>query len=190
MIDTRPEESDAFSINSDNNCSNMSVDKNDKLDFRNPTLVEDVKDGKQKKSPSRNLFSERRTFVQNLCDVSVLAANASQLRAVIEGGSQNTYYWPLIIMICLSILSHIVFGFLLIQRWRKEREAELEHKKKSDLEGKSNSDTNVQAVTAKGIICPCSPCQSVERCDEISMNIMFLIVVLNVAVAGLGLTPS
>lgn len=43
----------------------------------------------------RNLFSDKRNFVRQLCDVSLLAANISQLRVVLNGGSTNKYYIPL-----------------------------------------------------------------------------------------------
>lgn len=42
----------------------------------------------------RNLFSDKRNFVRQLCDVSLLAANISQLRVVLNGGSTNKYYIP------------------------------------------------------------------------------------------------
>lgn len=42
----------------------------------------------------RNLFSDKRNFVRQLCDVSLLAANISQLRVVHNGGSTNKYYIP------------------------------------------------------------------------------------------------
>lgn len=42
----------------------------------------------------RNLFSDKRNFVRQLCDVSLLAANISQLRVVLNGGFTNKYYIP------------------------------------------------------------------------------------------------
>jgi hypothetical protein len=60
----------------------------------------------------------------------LLAANFSQLRAVVDGSSaDNIYFYPLVLMISSSILLHIVFAILMILRWKKEREAEMEHNK-------------------------------------------------------------
>ena len=41
-----------------------------------------------------NLFSDKRNFVRQLCDVSLLAVNISHLRVVLNGGSTNKYYIP------------------------------------------------------------------------------------------------
>jgi hypothetical protein len=120
----------------------------------------------------------------------LLAANVSQLRAVVDGSSaDNIYFYPLIVMIGLSILLHISFGILMILRWRKEREAELEHRRNSSsVAGTPTSNASVLSKDAKGTLCCCPPCLSVEKCDEISMYAMLFIVVLNVGIAGLGLS--
>ena len=76
----------------------------------------------------------------------------------------------------------------MIHRWRKEREAELSHKRFSNLLGTPSSSVSALSEQAKGVTCSCSSCLTVERCDEISMFIMLVIVVLNVFIAGLGLS--
>ena len=43
-------------------------------------------------------------------------------------------------------------------------------------------------VNSQGVFCPCTPCMEVERYDEISMYFMFLVVILNVGIAGIGLS--
>ncbi|XP_056004651.1 uncharacterized protein LOC125658687 isoform X4 [Ostrea edulis] len=154
-----------------------------------PTSLREI-DGPQQKSSSRNPFADRQNFVRQLCDASLLAANVSQLRAVLDRSStENIYFWPLIVMISLSILLHIGFGILMIQRWRKEREAEMEHRRNStSVAGTPISNASILTKEAKGTLCFCSPCLSVEKCDEISMYVMLFIVILNVGVAGLGLS--
>jgi hypothetical protein len=117
----------------------------------------------------------------------LLAANVSQLRAVVDGYSaDNKYFYPLIVMIGLSILLHISFGILMILRWRKERKAEMEHHRNSNPV--PNTPTpNVLAEQPQGNLCFCSHCLRVEKYDEISLFFMFSLLVLNVGVAGLGL---
>ncbi|XP_055996125.1 uncharacterized protein LOC130046862 isoform X1 [Ostrea edulis] len=170
----------------------MTSHSRDVVDFRQPVPPQHEIDGPQPKSSSRNPFADRQNFVRQLCDASLLAANVSQLRAVLDGNSQsaeNDYFWPLIVMISLSIILHIMFGILMIQRWRKEREAEMEHRRKSSsVAGTPISNASVLTKEAKGTLCFCSPCLSVEKCDEISMYVILFIVVLNVGVAGLGLS--
>nr|XP_022288385.1 ninjurin-1-like [Crassostrea virginica] len=124
---------------------------------------------------TRNQFTDSRNFVRQLCDASLLAANVSQLRAVLDNGSENSYFIPLLVMIVSSIVFHVVFGILMIQRWRKEREAQMEHKE------------NVMG-NPQGMLCSCSPCMKVERYDEISMYFVFLVVILNIIIAALGLS--
>ncbi|XP_062578365.1 ninjurin-1-like isoform X1 [Saccostrea cucullata] len=160
----------------------------DDVDFRDPIPPQDEVDGQRQTSSSKSPFADRQNFVRQLCDASLLAANVSQLRVVLDGGSENSYYIPLLWMIGFSLLFHIGFGMLMIRRWIKEREAEMSHKKSSSQPGTPSSSVSVLSEQAKGVTCPCSSCLTVERCDEISMYIMLIIVVLNVFIAGLGLS--
>ncbi|XP_062599751.1 ninjurin-1-like [Saccostrea cucullata] len=150
------------------------------------TTCFDEVDGQQQTSSSKSPFADRQNFVRQLCDASLLAANVSQLRAVLDGGSESSYYIPLLLMIGFSLSFHIGFGMLMIHRWRKEREADMSHKKSSSLPGTPSS--GAISEKASGVTCSCSSCMTVERCDEISMFIMLIIVVLNVFIAGLGLS--
>ncbi|XP_022337079.2 ninjurin-1-like [Crassostrea virginica] len=117
-----------------------------------------------------NHFTDKQNFVRQLCDASLLAANVSQLRSVLENSSNDKYFIPLLVMISLAIFFHVVFGILLIQRWKKEKAAMLSHKN-----------------DPLGLVCNCEPCATVERYDEISIFIVFFVVILNVGIAGLGL---
>ncbi|XP_048746001.2 uncharacterized protein LOC125658688 [Ostrea edulis] len=168
----------------------MTSQSRDVVDFRQPLPSQDEADGPQRSSSFRNPFADRQKFVRRLCDASLLAANVSQLRAVLDGSpAENDYFWPLIIMISLSILLHIVFGILMIKRWEKEREAEMEHRKNSSsVAGTPTSNASVLTKEAKGTLCFCPPCLSVEKCDTYSMYVMLFIVVLNVGIAGMGLS--
>ncbi|XP_061189412.1 ninjurin-1-like [Saccostrea echinata] len=167
----------------------------DTLDFRDPTPKDKIllnvlqeNDGQQQTSSSKSPFADRQNFVRQLCDASLLAANVSQLRVVLDGGSDNTYYIPLLLMIGFSLFFHIGFGMLMIHRWKKERKAELFHKTNYSEAGTPSSNASVLTEQANGVTCSCSSCLTVERCDEISMYIMLIIVVLNVFIAGLGLS--
>ncbi|XP_048745995.2 uncharacterized protein LOC125658687 isoform X2 [Ostrea edulis] len=170
----------------------MTSPSRDVVDFRQPVPSQDEIDGQQPKSSSRNPFADRQNYVRQLCDASLLAANVSQLRAVLDGiseSAENIFFWPLIVMISLSILMHIGFGILMIKRWGKEREAEMEHRRNnSSVAGTPTSNASILTKEAKGTLCFCSPCLSVEKCDEISMYVMLFIVLLNVGIAGLGLS--
>lgn len=116
-------------------------------------------------------------FVLQLCDASLLVANISQLRAVLDSGSANEYYLQLLVIIIISIVSHILFGMLMILRWKIKR--------KKNVVNKQNSDGGCK----KGC-CICGMSPSVKIYDKLIMSFMLIVVILNVAIAGLGLSES
>ena len=113
-------------------------------------------------------------FVRQLCDASLLAANVSQLRAVLDSGSSNRYYIPLLVMITLSILAHILFGILMIIKGVI---------KNIRTEG-TVKNTGQMGANDSGC------CKKyAERLYEVfSLVFMLIVVILNVAIAGLGLS--
>mmetsp|Transcript_24165 Transcript_24165/g.39167 ORF Transcript_24165/g.39167 Transcript_24165/m.39167 type:complete len:217 (+) Transcript_24165:8-658(+) len=164
----------------------LSVNRDgDEIDFR-PINHTDEPDGTTNPAPSRDQFTDSRNFVRQLCDASLLAANVSQLRAVLDNGSGNSYFIPLLVMIALSMICHVVFGILMIQRWRKAREAQKEHRMNNNMA--TTPQSQASSVHPEGVLCSCAPCMKVEKYDEISMYFMFLVVILNVGIAGLGLS--
>lgn len=62
----------------------------------------------------------------------------------------------------------------------------MEHSKNNNLA--TTQQPQASTVNPKGVLCPCTPCMEVERYDEISMYVMFLVVISNVGIAGLGLS--
>nr|XP_034329908.1 uncharacterized protein LOC117690298 isoform X5 [Crassostrea gigas] len=151
-----------------------------------PTTLNEP-DAPNNNGSSKNVFTDRQTIVRGLCDASLMAANISQLRAVLDGDHGNKFFIPLLIMIGLSLFSHIVFGLLMIQRWRKERRAELEHQR--DVENAAGRRVS-RSSNPRGVSCLCAWCECVEWYDEVSMFCMYLVIILNVAIAGLGLTDN
>nr|XP_034329910.1 uncharacterized protein LOC117690298 isoform X7 [Crassostrea gigas] len=151
-----------------------------------PTTLNEP-DAPNNNGSSKNVFTDRQNIVRGLCDASLMAANISQLRAVLDGDHGNKFFIPLLIMIGLSLFSHIVFGLLMIQRWRKERRAELEHQR--DVENAAGTPVS-RSSNPRGVTCLCAWCECVEWYDEVSMFCMYLVIILNVAIAGLGLTDN
>ncbi|XP_052705001.1 uncharacterized protein LOC128180872 isoform X3 [Crassostrea angulata] len=151
-----------------------------------PTTLNEP-DAPNNNGSSKNVFTDRQNIVRGLCDASLMAANISQLRAVLDGDHGNKYFIPLLIMIGLALFWHIVFGLLMIQRWRKERRAELEHQR--DVENAAGTPVS-RSSNPRGVTCLCSWCECVEWYDEVSMFCMYFVIILNVAIAGLGLTST
>lgn len=112
----------------------------------------------------------------------------SQLRAVLDGDPAYRFFTPLLVLIGLSLILHIGFGLIMIQRWRKARKAHLEHMKKA--EELDSQGPNTIASDPRGIVCACEWCATVEWYDEISIFIVFFVIVLNVVLAVLGLRDS
>lgn len=62
-----------------------------------------------------NKYATRKTLAQGLLDVSLLMANASQLKAVIEVGEHGQqFYYALLVLIGVSIVIQVVVGIVLI----------------------------------------------------------------------------
>lgn len=119
-----------------------------------------------------------------------MAANVSQLRAVLDGDPAYRFFTPLLVLIGLSLILHIGFGFIMIQRWRKARKTHLEHVKKAKESDSQGQGPNTIASDPRGIVCACEWCATVEWYDEISIFIVFFVIVLNVVIAVLGLRDS
>ncbi|XP_025107887.1 uncharacterized protein LOC112572428 [Pomacea canaliculata] len=72
-------------------------------------------------SPSRNEFSTRKTAAHALMDVALMMANISQLRTLLAADKDNKpFFWPLLVLIALSLLCQITFAFLVIILWSRQ----------------------------------------------------------------------
>lgn len=162
-------------------------DSQDRTDFKD-VLTNGDTDGTSNNNPSGNVFADRQNIVRGFCDASLMAANVSQLRAVLDGDPAYRFFTPLLVLIGLSLILHIGFGLIMIQRWRKARKAHLEHMKKA--EELDSQGPNTIASDPRGIVCACEWCATVEWYDEISIFIVFFVIVLNVVIAVLGLRDS
>uniref|UniRef100_A0A4W3J0B7 Ninjurin 1 n=1 Tax=Callorhinchus milii TaxID=7868 RepID=A0A4W3J0B7_CALMI len=61
-----------------------------------------------------NHYANKKSAAESMLDVALLMANASQLKAVIEQGSNFNFYVILIILISISLIFQIIVGILLI----------------------------------------------------------------------------
>lgn len=116
------------------------------------------------------MFTYKRKIVAGLFDASLLAANISQLQAVLESGIENPYYKPLLLITSSTIVCHIVFGILMIFILIKE-----------------NRNDRQDCENGKRKVCPCENCVFVEKYNNVGIFLVYIIMVLNIAIAGLGL---
>ncbi|XP_039654310.1 ninjurin-1 isoform X2 [Perca fluviatilis] len=61
-----------------------------------------------------NHYANKKSAAESMLDVALLLANASQMKAVLEQGSDFTFYVPLITLISISLILQIIVGVLLI----------------------------------------------------------------------------
>lgn len=188
----------------------------------------------------KDAFSDRKNLVRGLCDASLIAANISQLRAVLDSDPDNKFYIPLLTLIGFSLLLHIVFGIIIIQMWRVKRKSESQHweamgraakqaasqaatqtqaaakaaiqaatqaasqaatqaatqaaaqaaKTQSNENLIQNIEGSLETIVHDRIPCinkTCTHCRRYETCDDLSILVVFFLVVFNVAISGIGL---
>lgn len=141
----------------------------------------------------KDAFSDRKSLVRGLCDASLIAANISQLRAVLESDPSNKFYVPLLTLIALSLLLHIVFGIIIIQMWREENKSEMQHIIDEANSSHGSQESVQESIVHQRIPCckkDCSHCRKYRRYDDLSILVVFFLVVFNVAISGLGLPAT
>ncbi|KAF1391696.1 hypothetical protein PFLUV_G00044760 [Perca fluviatilis] len=70
---------------------------------------------RQQQGPlNMNHYANKKSAAESMLDVALLLANASQMKAVLEQGSDFTFYVPLITLISISLILQIIVGVLLI----------------------------------------------------------------------------
>lgn len=126
-------------------------------------------------------FSERKNLVRGLCDMSLIAANISQLRAVLDSDHDNKFYPSLLTLIVLSLLLHVCFGIIIIQMWRQKKISESDHGYVAGKQIRSQVPCHESS---------CKHCRRYQRYDVLSVLVVFFLVVFNVAISGLGLPTT
>ena len=79
----------------------------------------------------KSAYSQKKTMAEGLLDVGLLVANASQLKALLDRGPSHDYYYPLLVLLLLSILVQVTIGFLLL--FLGTTESNLEKDRRSDV---------------------------------------------------------
>ncbi|XP_052781947.1 ninjurin-1-like isoform X1 [Mya arenaria] len=61
-----------------------------------------------------NSYATKKTLAKGLLDIGLLMANASQLKSLISLGPDAEYYYPNMVLICLSIALQVMTGVMLL----------------------------------------------------------------------------
>nr|XP_023652398.1 ninjurin-1-like [Paramormyrops kingsleyae] len=81
-----------------------------------------------------NHYANKKSAAESMLDVALLMANASQLKTVMEEGSDFTFYYALIGLISISLALQILVGILLIFIVKWDLNDEHKHHKLNVLE--------------------------------------------------------
>ena len=63
---------------------------------------------------NKSAYEKKKTLAEGLLDVGLLIANASQLKAVISAGTAFKYFWPVVVLLGLSIILQVIVGVVLL----------------------------------------------------------------------------
>ncbi|XP_064487038.1 ninjurin-2-like isoform X2 [Ornithodoros turicata] len=63
---------------------------------------------------NHNIYATKKTVAQGMLDVALLTANASQLKYLLQVGTQHEFYHLMLVLISLSIALQIIVGFMFL----------------------------------------------------------------------------
>lgn len=75
---------------------------------------QDVVDGR--KNNSHNVFVTKKNAAEGMMDISLLTANANQLKFVLYYNQESKMFYPTLALIILSLILQVAVGILLIFR--------------------------------------------------------------------------
>lgn len=105
-------------------------------------------------------YATKKTVAQGLLDIGLLMANASQLKAVIDVGPVQDYYYANIVLLSISIFLQTVIGAILIVLGSKKY--------------KSQTQAN----------------KTVSILNDVSVGLAFGITVVNIFISAFGIKLS
>merc|ERR1712050_180841 len=65
-------------------------------------------------SLNANRYATKKTIAKGLLDIALLTANASQLKYVLQVGSEHEFYTAMLVLIISSIVLQVLLGALLL----------------------------------------------------------------------------
>ena len=76
----------------------------------------DVADGGRRTNIPSNNYHTKKSMAEGMMDLSLLTANANQLKFLLFYNQKSSTFWPTISLIILSLVLQVVIGFTLIFR--------------------------------------------------------------------------
>ncbi|KAK3584431.1 hypothetical protein CHS0354_017711 [Potamilus streckersoni] len=126
-------------------------------------------------NPPSNLYVVKRNFIHQLMDVALLMANVSQLKALLELGYKDKYYYLLLVTIIVSISLQVIFTICMLIIWSLEKGTV------------DNTPETLTEFTEKAGILKVS--KVANALDKLGNVLVLCIIVANVFIVGFGVEP-
>ncbi|KAL3883391.1 hypothetical protein ACJMK2_029765 [Sinanodonta woodiana] len=151
---------------------NMSANNEATAESKNPD--EEV-DNALQTNPPGNLYVVKRNFIHQLMDVALLMANVSQLKALLELGNKDKYYYLLLVAIVMSISLQVIFTICMLIIWSIEKGVV------------DNVPETLTEFPSKGVVLKDNKVANVL--DKFGNVLVLCIIVANVFIVGFGVEP-
>ncbi|KAK3584432.1 hypothetical protein CHS0354_017712 [Potamilus streckersoni] len=150
----------------------ISTSNDSTTEIKNP---EEEVDHPLQTNPPSNLYVVKRNFIHQLMDVALLMANISQLKALLELGSKDKYYYLLLVTIVVSISLQVIFTICMLIIWSIEKGAV------------DNVPETLTEIPEKGVVLKDNKVANVL--DKAGNVLVLCIIVANVFIVGFGVEP-
>lgn len=77
---------------------------------------QDVVDGPRSRQNRNNVFVTKKNVAEGMMDISLLTANANQLKFILYYSQESKMFYPTLVLIILSLILQVAVGILLIFR--------------------------------------------------------------------------
>ncbi|CAC5410197.1 unnamed protein product [Mytilus coruscus] len=133
---------------------------------------------------------------QILEDVPLLLANGSQLRAVFELDEKNRYYFHLLILVILSVVSYILLVFFTVIGWYLQNKHTVALKPGKDYKHKKGRVKYCCCCTKKyhsdeyneSDMCQCPYCHVNFYLNSTCYILVFITICANIGITGIGIS--
>ncbi|KAL3883392.1 hypothetical protein ACJMK2_029660 [Sinanodonta woodiana] len=159
---------------------NLAFDTDVKISMNNDTTTEfknqdEEVDHPLQTNPPGNLYVVKRNFIHQLMDVALLMANVSQLKALLELGSEDKYYYLLFVTIVMSISLQVIFTICMLIIWSIEKGIV------------DNVPETMTEIPDKGVVLKDN--KVANALDKFGNVLVLCIIVANVFIVGFGVEP-
>ncbi|KAH9489324.1 Ninjurin-1 [Bulinus truncatus] len=138
---------------------------------------------------STNQFLVRKMAAQALMDVALMMANISQLRTLVYAGPGHMeYYYPLLILVSLSLAAQLIFAVLIFVIWVRESDQHQrqEYLRMAEVKANANPEERARLSTLNRDE-EFRAQRLTNHLNYITMVLVFAITVVNMFITGFGI---